>query len=335
LREERVPIVYYRKGNCYWTPNGYRDRDTVWEYYFEPVISEYPASSIPLHIQELIELEPPVPTEKGHFADEFAFVSNHSGADVQFDGERGIKNYGYPSAQLRTATSAIFRKYVRPRGYVAEKVDRFFCDHLAGQYVIGVHIRGTDSLVDPHRLLKESRIHFQRYFAIIDRLLQSQPSARIFVASDAQSSVDRMCEQYGKRVIAYNSIRHEYGHMVGTGPTGLIMPAYLTRDRDRAAKSGEEAVIEYLLLSRCNYLVHNGSGLAQAVLLTVPDLPASRALPKPSSLRLAAAVWRHRFALVRETISGEPIRSWYGLMGDLWIKRRIQRLGPVRRTKRT
>ena len=30
--QRRIPVVYYGRGNCYWTPNGYRDRDTVWEY---------------------------------------------------------------------------------------------------------------------------------------------------------------------------------------------------------------------------------------------------------------------------------------------------------------
>jgi hypothetical protein len=51
------------------------------------------------------------------------------------------------------------------------------------------------------------------------------------------------------------------------------MPAYISRNRDLAAWNGEEAVIEYLLLSQCAYLVHNGSGLARTVLLNAPNLP--------------------------------------------------------------
>ena len=41
----------------------------------------------------------------------------------------------------------------------------------------------------------------------------------------------------------------------------------------RAARKGEEATIDYLLLARCSYLVHNGSGLGRTVLLKVPELP--------------------------------------------------------------
>ena len=51
------------------------------------------------------------------------------------------------------------------------------------------------------------------------------------------------------------------------------MPAYICGDRDVAARNGEEAVIEYLLLSRCDYLVHNGSSLARTALLNAPWLP--------------------------------------------------------------
>ena len=291
--ERRIPVVYYGRGNCYWTPHGYRDRDTVWEYYFEPVIPEYPVSSIPPHIRELISVKPPVRTELGYFADEFAFVSNHPTGHTQF-GER-VKDYVEPSDKLRQRTSAIIRDYIRPRDYIAEKVDRFFHEHLAGRYVIGVHIRGTDALVDPNRALKESRVNFPKYFAIVERLLRAQPDARIFVASDAQSSVDQMRERFGERVIAYDSIRHKSGELAGRGPNGGIMPAYLTRDPDLAARNGEEAVIEYLLLCRCDYLVHNGSSMPRAVLLTVPGMPASNTIAKLAYLRrasAASAVWQ-------------------------------------------
>ena len=59
LQEHRVPIVYFQSRTCYWTPNGYEGRDTVWEYYFEPVIPTYPASSIPEQLRKLLILTRP------------------------------------------------------------------------------------------------------------------------------------------------------------------------------------------------------------------------------------------------------------------------------------
>jgi hypothetical protein len=51
------------------------------------------------------------------------------------------------------------------------------------------------------------------------------------------------------------------------------MPAYLTHDPELAARNGEDAVVEYLLLCRCSYLVHNLSSIPRAVLLTMPGMP--------------------------------------------------------------
>jgi len=59
------------------------------------------------------------------------------------------------------------------------------------------------------------------------------------------------------------------------------MPAYIAADRDTAARNGEDAVVEYLLLSRCDYLVHNGSSLARTVLLNSPALPHTNTHRRP------------------------------------------------------
>ena len=69
------------------------------------------------------------------------------------------------------------------------------------------------------------------------------------------------------------------------------MPGYLTQDPDRAAKNGEEAVIEYVLLSRCDYLVHNNSSIPRMVLLAAPDMPDTN-IDEPSFLLRAGTVLR-------------------------------------------
>jgi hypothetical protein len=93
------------------------------------------------------------------------------------------------------------------------------------------------------------------------------------VATDAQASLDRLRTRFGDRVIAYDAVRHVDGEAAGRGPTGCIMPAYITADRATAAQNGEDAVVEYLLLGRCDHLVHNGASLATTVLLRDPSMP--------------------------------------------------------------
>jgi hypothetical protein len=276
VAEHRIPVVHFGNDTCYWTPNGHHGRETVWEYYFEPVVRGYPASSIPEPVQARIAVDRPSPHEVGYLADRHAFVSNHFGDHPQLRGAALAIPYQWddPKDTLRREAKTILDAYIRPRAYILQKVDDFFARHMAGHRLIGVHARGTDATSQQElRTFRQGSLVLSRYVAEIERLLDVQPRAKIFVASDEQSSLNYLAKVFDPRVIAYQSVRHHGGAAAGQGPTGWIMPAYIARDRDVAAKNGEDAVIEYLLLSRCHYLVHNGSSLARTVLLNAPRLP--------------------------------------------------------------
>jgi hypothetical protein len=276
IAENRVPIAHFGAGTCYWTPNGYRGRDTVWEYYFEPLDPTYPATRIPASVKRLIAVDRPSPHEVGYAAGNHVFVSSHFGDHPRLRGATLLIPYEWddPSDSLRREAKAVLDRFVRPRAYILQKVWDFFARHLAGHYLIGVHARGTDATSEQElRTFRHGSLVLSRYCAEIGRILESQPNAKVFVASDEQSSLRHLAAAFPDRVIAYDSVRHESGEAAGRGPTGWIMPAYIAGDRDVAAKNGEDAVIEYLLLSRCDYLVHNGSSLARTVLLNAPQLP--------------------------------------------------------------
>jgi hypothetical protein len=276
LAENRVPVVHFADGTCYWTPNGYRGRDTVWEYYFEPLDPTYPTARIPDPVKGLISVDRPSPHEVGYHAGKHVFVSSHFGDHPQLRGATLLIPYEWddPSDPLRKEAKAVLDSFVRPRAYILQKVRDFFSRHMAGHYIIGVHARGTDATSKQElRTFRQGSLVLSRYCAEIERILECQPEAKIFMASDEQSSLRHLAAAFPSRVIAYDSVRHESGEAAGQGPTGWIMPAYIAGNRDVAAKNGEDAIIEYLLLSRCDYLVHNGSSLARTVLLNAPQLP--------------------------------------------------------------
>ena len=276
VAEHRVPVVHFGNDTCYWTPNGHRGRRTVWEYYFEPVVRGYSASSIPEPVRALLSVDRPSPHEVGYLADRHAFVSNHFGDHPYLSGVALPIPYQWddPDDTLRREAKIIVDGFIRPRAYILQKVDDFFATYLAGHPLIGVHARGTDATSSQElRTFRQGSLVLSRYVAEIERLLDVQPRARIFVATDEQASLDHLTKAFGRRVVAYESVRHRGGEAAGQGPTGWIMPAYIAGDRDVAARNGEDAVIEYLLLSRCHYLVHNGSSLARTVLLNAPRLP--------------------------------------------------------------
>jgi hypothetical protein len=275
IAENRIPVVYFGANTCYWTPNGYRGKDTVWEYYFEPVVPGHSAASIPESIRQLISAAPPSAYEMGYLADDQAFVSSHFGDHPHLTGVALRIPYQWddPSDALRRAAKVILDGYIRPRAYILRKVNDFYARQLAGHHIIGVHARGTDATSKQEkRSFRQGSLVLSRYVVEIERLVATQPRAKVFVASDEQSSLDYLTRAFGSRVIAYESVRHRAGAAAGRGPTGWIMPAYIAGDRDVAAKNGEDAVIEYLLLSRCDYLIHNGSSLARTVLLNAPQL---------------------------------------------------------------
>jgi hypothetical protein len=276
IAENRVPVVYFGENTCYWTPNGYHGKHTVWEYYFEPIVHPYTAERIPEAVRRRLSVDRPSPYEVGYLADQCIFVSSHFGDHPELSGATLPIPYEWddPDDVLRHQAKAIIDRHIRPRAYIRRTVNAFFTRHMAGNYVIGVHARGTDATsTEEIREFRQGSLVLPRYQDEIERILDAQPTAKIFVATDEQSSLDFLIAAFGRRVIAYDSIRHQGGEAVGLGPTGWIMPAYIAGDRDIAAKNGEDAVIEYLLLSQCNFLIHNGSSLARTVLLNAPRLP--------------------------------------------------------------
>jgi hypothetical protein len=287
MAEHRIPVVHFGDKTCYWTPNGYHGKDSVWEYYFEPVMPPYSASCIPHHIRSFISQVPPSPYEVGYFVDGRAtaqsttavtrtFVSCHFGDHPDLDGAALLIPYGWddPGNQLRRAAKVILDGFVKPRPYILGKAVEFYAAQMAGHDVIGVNARGTDAIAQNEpRYNRHGSLVLSRYVEEIERLLEVRPDAKIFMATDDQASLNSLKDTFGSRLIAYDSIRHQEGEAVGRGPTGWGVPGYIAVDRDLAARNGEEAIIEYLLLSRCDHLVHNGSSLARTVLLNAPQLP--------------------------------------------------------------
>lgn len=274
--EGRTPVAFFGDRTCYWHPEGYRGRDTVWEYYFEPLDPAAPAAAVPDEVREALAERFPSAFEVGYPIGDH-FVSAHFGDHPELEGRALSIPYllDDPDDALRRRTAELIRRWVRVRPELAERVEAFERRELAGHHVVGAHVRGTDAVspeeARPHR---QGSLRLEAYREELERLLAETPANRVFVATDDQASLEYLAEALGRdRVVAHDSLRHDGGEAAGAGPTGWIMPAYIADDPARAARNGEEAVVESLLLGRCRHLVHNGGSLARTVLLAEPDLP--------------------------------------------------------------
>lgn len=276
LHEDRLPVVDFRDRTAYWTPEGHQGGDSVWEYYFEPVVEDLPSSAVPRSVSLAIDASFPDQNDLGFFVTPEAFVSNHFGDHPSLRGIAPAVPYttGNPDQPLRDWTSLILSRFVRPRDYISDKVEAFFDTHLAGSDVIGVHVRGTDAVsARETRDYRQGSLNYERFEEVLSELLRDRPEAKVLVATDSKASLDRLQSTFGERIVAYDAVRHVEGEAAGSGPTGAIMPAYISADCGTAAQNGEDAVVEYLLLGRCAHLVHNGASLATTVLLRHPSMP--------------------------------------------------------------
>ncbi|MCP5120064.1 MAG: hypothetical protein GY953_55415, partial [bacterium] len=87
VAEDRIPVVYFGSNCTYYTSSGYRDRDTVWEYYFEPLVEGFAAGAIPAEVAAAIKASPPSLFTPGHEVDELHFATSNFGRHPKLAGK--------------------------------------------------------------------------------------------------------------------------------------------------------------------------------------------------------------------------------------------------------
>ena len=292
---DRIPVVIMGRGITYFHEEGHEGRRTAWEYYFEPLMADVSENHVlavlgeqalellaskrkhlehargaiefPQHLQlltplttcdrlNLVELNNLVRSYDWAWTESFNPTvdgKSHAGSGD------AVNNY-----------SSLVQRYIRPRECIQKKVCKLFDSRLRGFHVIGVHVRGTDGHNAPARGIE---IPFDRYFGEIERRLAmvGREACRILLATDEQYVVSRFEERFGDFLVYYDAVRNIDGEQVfGAGPTGQVMPAYITKGGTTAVQNGEDAVVEYALLCKSDLLIHNLSSLSLTARLSVP-----------------------------------------------------------------
>ncbi len=145
-------------------------------------------------------------------------------------------------ALSRERRHQLIDKHVKLQPHIQKKVERFVQDYFQGRRIVGVHFRGTD------KKKEVPRISYDAVAAAIDARDLSE--AYLFVATDEAAFLEYMNGRYPGRVIAAPATRSTDGR-----PLHFDAP-----DKYRI---GEEAVIDCLLLSRCDFLVRTLSDLSK------------------------------------------------------------------------
>ncbi len=177
----------------------------------------------------------------------------------------GIRQLGLPEnydPQLNLElASKLVRKYIGLKNEIVEQVDDF-CERRFGDgFVLGIHFRGTDKGAEAplvsRAAYKESIMRFLEQHGAVDAL---------FVSSDEQRFIEYIEGEFGGRLsVIYHDDRER-----SSVDSNVAVHRRKTGDRFRKA---EEAVMNCLLLSRCNSLIKNASFLSAWSKLFNPDLP--------------------------------------------------------------
>ncbi len=171
--------------------------------------------------------------------------------------QRHIAYFNYDGEYYlpRKKAHELIQKYIRVRPEIAQEIDSFEKEYFEGVYVIGIHYRGTDKSVEaPEVAYSEVRTE-------VDKALISHPQAKIFVATDTQPFFEYMERIYPGRVLSADAERSADGKPLHYGREGSTY------------QRGKEAIIDALLLSRCELLIRTSSTQSLCSTYFSPDLP--------------------------------------------------------------
>ncbi|MCW6038016.1 nodulation protein NodZ [Spirulina subsalsa FACHB-351] len=266
-QEDLIPVVFFGSSCLYWSEQGYNGhQDNAWEYYFEPV-SE-------LTIEDVFNL--PLDRLK------HASIYEYSKADIthnppeQYTGNLQGSISVPPNVKVTNCWSAfdpgqeeihedrraifydLIKRRIQIKPSILNKIDDFYQSYFTDNTVIGVHMRGTERSVEVTGWYLKPHLDERTYMRAVDRALKQFPDAKIFLATDTQTSVDKFRSRYGDRLLTYDSTRSDEGNSPHLQFGGAVL--------------GEQVLIESILLSKTNFLIHGISNVAFAALCFNPTL---------------------------------------------------------------
>jgi hypothetical protein len=143
--------------------------------------------------------------------------------------------------------------------HIQAKIDSFVeRNFLEGEFIIGVHYRGTNKL-------EVSRISYERYVEEIDRqiALLGDRKYKIFFATEEGPAHDYFVRKYGDKLVA----------ILAELSSGNGLPAYGNPRNVHRYQCGEDAVIDCVLLSKADILIRPTSNVSVCSSFFNPKVP--------------------------------------------------------------
>lgn len=162
--------------------------------------------------------------------------------------------FGYSSFKAgkipaRYEIRGFINKYIKIKPEIKDKINDFYNKHINGKPTIAIHLRGTDKITEcipvPPAVLLAHANTYKGY--------------QYFIATDEEQLLELAKKTLNGNVIYYDSIRSKNGQ-----------PVHFYNNNKY--KTGEDILIETLLLSSCHKFIHTSSNVSMAVLCFNPEL---------------------------------------------------------------
>jgi hypothetical protein len=162
----------------------------------------------------------------------------------------------------------VWNDRIRIKKEILEKTDAFWNKNFKGMKTIGVHYRAS---YDAYRMAygadgKTPNPHYikppiERYFDKIDELL-TQGYKKIFLAVDEPKAQKEFEKRYGTKLAVYSTQQN------------VVAAGIRFMETNNRRLLAEEVMIDGLLLSRCDYLLHGASNIPTVARYINPKIPA-------------------------------------------------------------
>ncbi|MBI5274469.1 MAG: hypothetical protein HY860_05400 [Chlamydiales bacterium] len=231
----RELTINFAEGGVYYdTAHG----SNWWNYYFEP-----------LHLQQEKLLNSHLSLYPHYFA-EHDILDTSSDPSLEPSYVGSYTELNRVAISLRRALSRedagnLVKKYIHVKPFILKAVDQFILDHLNADVVIGVHYRGTD------KSSEAPRTTYHEVFKAIENNIKNldKINYKIFVATDEEGFIKHLKARFKDKVVFTTASRSSGNisiHHRGENPY----------------QTGLEAIIDAILLSKCDLLIRTSSNLS-------------------------------------------------------------------------
>lgn len=148
----------------------------------------------------------------------------------------------------------LIERYIHLKPHVQKRVDSFVENNFKNYNVIGIHYRGTD------KVSEAPKVPYEKVYDIVKKDSVDIKNTRIFIATDDEHFLNFMKIKFSGQIICLDSIRSRDGK-----------PLHQSGKYNKY-KLGEDAIVDCVLLSKCNKLYKTASNLSDTSVKFNPNM---------------------------------------------------------------